>query len=180
MDRIITVEWADLLVPTHSVLEMIVRGTVMYLALLLILRFVMKRQSSTVGLADILVIVLIADAAQNAFSHEYKSITEGVVLVLTIVFWDYLLNWLGYRFRPFERLLVPPPLPLVEHGRINRRNMRSAFITREELESELREQGVSDFAEVEKAFLESNGQVSVVKKDSGDETKGKRRKKPIA
>ena len=96
----------------------------MYLSLFAVLRFVMLRQSSTIGIADILVIVVLADAAQNGFSKEYKSITEGVLLVLTIVFWDIFLNWLSYRFKMFERLLSPAPLQLVKNGRMNRRNMR--------------------------------------------------------
>ena len=61
---------------------MFVRGTIMYLALFLIFRFVVQRQRSGIGLADVLVIVLIADAAQNAFAKEYRSITEGVCAVL--------------------------------------------------------------------------------------------------
>jgi uncharacterized membrane protein YcaP (DUF421 family) len=80
----------------------------MYLSLFAILRFVMLRRSSTIGIADILVIVVIADAAQNGFAKEYRSITEGVLLVLTIVFWDIALNWLSYRFKLFERLLLLP------------------------------------------------------------------------
>ena len=81
MEKLFAVDWAELVIPTHSIGEMLVRGTVTYLALFLILRFVMKRQTSTIGIADILVVVVIADAAQNAFSREYKSITEGLVLV---------------------------------------------------------------------------------------------------
>ena len=107
----------------------------MYLALFLILRFVMVRQTSTIGIADILVIVVIADAAQNGFAKEYKSITEGIVLVLTIVFWNLFLNWISYRFKPLERLLSPAPLPLVKNGKMNCRNMRQEFITEEELMS---------------------------------------------
>jgi hypothetical protein len=110
MEWLFRVEWAELLIPTHSLAEMMLRGTVMYLCLFLILRFVMLRQSSTFGIADILVIVVIADAAQNGFAKEYKSLPEGVVLVLTIVFWDMSLNWLGYHFKIFERLLAPLPL----------------------------------------------------------------------
>ena len=110
MEWLFRVEWAELLIPTHSLAEMMLRGTVMYLCLFLILRFVMLRQSSTIGIADILVIVVIADAAQNGFAKEYKSLPEGVVLVLTIVFWDMSLNWLGYHFKIFERLLAPLPL----------------------------------------------------------------------
>jgi uncharacterized membrane protein YcaP (DUF421 family) len=75
---------------------MLVRGTLTYLALFLILRFVMKRQTSTIGIGDIPVVVVIADAAQNAFSREYRSLTEGLALVLIIVLWDFVLNYLSY------------------------------------------------------------------------------------
>jgi uncharacterized membrane protein YcaP (DUF421 family) len=138
----------------------------MYLSLFIILRFVMVRQTSTIGIADILVIVVIADAAQNAFSKEYKSITEGIVLVLTIVFWNLFLNWISYRFKVFERLLSPPPLPLIRNGKMNRRNMRQEFITEEELKGQLRQQGISELAEVKEACLEANGELSVIKTDA--------------
>ena len=169
MDKLLVIEWAELLIPTHSVAEMMVRGTVTYLSLFIILRFVMVRQTSTIGIADILVIVVIADAAQNAFAKEYKSITEGIVLVLTIVFWNLLLNWISYRFKVFERLLSPPPLQLIKNGKMNRRNMRQEFITEEELKGQLRQQGISDLAEVKEACLEANGELGVIKTDSRKE-----------
>jgi len=179
LDKLLLIEWAELLIPTHSLAEIMLRGTVMYLSLFLILRFVMLRQSSTIGIADILVIVLIADAAQNGFAKEYKSVTEGVLLVLTIVFWDIFLNWLSYHFKVFERLLAPAPLRLIDNGKMNRNNMRKQFITEEELRSQLRQQGVQDLAEVKQASLEANGEISVIKADSSDDGGGKKRKKPI-
>ena len=179
MEKLFLIEWADLLIPTHSLAEIVLRGTVMYLALFLILRFLMLRQTSTIGIADILVIVVIADAAQNGFAKEYKSITEGVLLVLTIVFWDRLLNWLSYRFKGFEHLLAPAPLVLIESGRMNRRNMRKELITEEELRSQMRQQGVSDFADVQKACLEANGEISVVKKEDDSGAGAKKKKKIV-
>lgn len=178
MDKLFSVAWDELLIPTHSVAEMILRGTVMYLCLFLILRFVMLRQSSTIAIADILVIVVIADAAQNAFAHEYRSVTEGLVLVSTIVIWDIVLNWLSYRFKFFERLLAPAPLELVRDGRMNRRNMRKELITEEELQSQFRQQGVSDIKRVKFACLEANGEISIVKTD--EEASHKSRKKPVS
>jgi uncharacterized membrane protein YcaP (DUF421 family) len=177
MDKLFAVGWGELLIPTHSVMEMIVRGTLAYLALFLILRFLMKRQSSTIGIADVLVIVVLADAAQNGFAKEYKSITEGVVLVLTIVFWDTALNWLSYRFKIFERLLAAKPLPLISDGKLNRRNMRRELITEDELRSHLRQEGLKNFSEVEKACVEANGEISVVKKDKNDDKSKAERKK---
>jgi uncharacterized membrane protein YcaP (DUF421 family) len=177
MDKLALVEWTELIIPTHSLAEILLRGSVMYLALFFILRFLMVRGSSTIGIADILVVVLIADAAQNAFAKDYKSITEGVLLVLTIVFWNTLLNWLSYRFKLVERLLAPAPLALIENGRLNRANMRKEFITEEELRSQLRQQGSSDEKEIKRACLEANGEISVVRFDDGGTSK--RRKKPI-
>jgi uncharacterized membrane protein YcaP (DUF421 family) len=174
MEMLFRVEWAELLVPTHSIAELMLRGTVMYLALFLILRFVMLRQSSTLGIADILVIVVIADAAQNGFAKEYKSLTEAIVLVLTIVFWNTFLNWLSYNFKAFERLLAPPPLSLVENGRVNRRNMRKELITEDELRSQMRLQGINQVSEIKRACLEATGEISFVKVDD-DPPSGKSR-----
>ncbi len=176
MDALFHVEWAELAIPTHSVLEMIVRGTLMYLALFVILRFVMKRQAGSLGIADILVIVLIADAAQNAFSKSYASITEGVILVLVIVFWDFLIDWAGFRFPALRPILQRPPLPLIEDGKLIRRNMRQEFITEDELLSQLRKQGVENVKEVRTAYLEGDGELSVVDRGSG-RTKRKSRRR---
>jgi len=177
LDKLFLIEWAELLIPTHSVAEIMLRGTVMYLSLFVILRFVMVRQTSTIGIADILVIVVIADAAQNGFAKEYKSITEGIVLVLTIVFWNLFLNWISYRFKPLERLLSPAPLPLVKNGKMNRRNMRQEFITEEELMSQVRQQGIAELEQIKEACLEANGELSVIKLDE-QESSARRKSKP--
>ena len=164
MEKLIAVDWSGIFIPTHSLAEMVVRGSLMYVALFLILRFVMKRQTGSVGIADILVIVVIADAAQNAFSKQYQSFGEGVVLVATIVFWDFLIDWLSFTYKPFGRLLRPPPLPLIKNGKLLRRNMRQEFITLDELNSQLRREGVDDIADVKVAAIEADGAISVIKK----------------
>ena len=165
MEKVFAVGWTDLFVPSHSLAEMVVRGTLMYLALFLILRFLMKRQAGSIGIADILVIVIIADAAQNAFAKEYRSVTEGIVLVVTIVFWDFVIDWLGYRFPRLQRIIQPSPLPLIKDGKMILRNMRREYITVEELKSQLRLQGVDDIKNVRVASMEGDGQISVVKRE---------------
>ncbi len=176
LDVLVNIEWRELFIPTHSIAEMIVRGTLMYLGLFLIFRFIVGRQSSAIGIADILVIVLIADAAQNAFAKEYQSITEGITLVLTIVFWDFALDWLGYRSRLFGWLIKPAPLTLVQDGKMLFRNMRREMISADELRSQARQQGIGDIADVKTACLEGNGEISFIKKDEKQSTKGKRRR----
>jgi uncharacterized membrane protein YcaP (DUF421 family) len=176
MDKIFTIDWAKLWIPTHSVAEMMLRGSFMYVGLFLLMRFVMKRQAGSFSLSDILLIVLIADAAQNALSKEYQSITEGLILVSTIVAWDFVIDWLAYKSRVFNKLLSPPPLLLVQEGKLLRQNLRRELITPEEIMSQLRQQGVGDLREVKRAYIEGDGQISVIKNDGA--TSGKKRKPP--
>lgn len=82
---------------------------------------------------DLLVVVLIADAAQNAMASEYKSTTEGLILVTTIVAWDYFLDWLGYRYPTIRPLVHPSPSLLIKDGRIQKRNLRREMITDEQI-----------------------------------------------
>src|ERR1044072_5697436 len=80
------------------VLELGVRGTLVYWLLLAVFRFVLRRDVGAVGIADILLLVIVADAAQNAMSGGYDTFAEGAVLVCTIVGWNWLLDVLSWRF----------------------------------------------------------------------------------
>jgi uncharacterized membrane protein YcaP (DUF421 family) len=156
-----TIDWQSLIVPQTPVLELILRGSVMYFALLTALRVLVRRHIGSLSLMDLLLMVLIADAAQNAMSNEYKSLTEGLILCGTLIGWNYLFDWLAYRYSWFQRLLEPAPLLVIEEGRLLRRNMQQELITKDELMSQLREKGIQDPAEVEEAFIEPDGRLSV-------------------
>jgi len=113
LEKLFAVDWEGLWFPTHSVAEIVIRGTLMYLGLFILMRFFMKRQAGSFSLADILLIVLIAYAAQNGFSKQYESVLEGLILVLTIISWDFAIDWLAHKSKTFDRLVSPPPLLLV-------------------------------------------------------------------
>lgn len=166
MEQLFTVHWKELLIPKISIVELFIRGSLVYLTLLSVIRFMPNRQLAMVGLADLLVVVLIAEAAQNALVSTYTSLTGGLILLATIIFWNYLLNWLGYKFAIFHRLLVPPPLLLVKNGQIIQRHLQNELITEEELMSKLRTSGVEFIADVKKAYIEADGSFSVITYDS--------------
>lgn len=159
-----SIDWGHVFGLTVSPLELVIRGTAMYLFLFTIFRVVIRRRLGAVGMADILVLVIIADAAQNGMSGEYKSVTDGAILVGTIIAWDYLIDWLNYRVPALRGWLEAPPLLLVRDGRVLHRNMRHEFVTEDELKSKLREKGVKDVSEVAEARMESDGEVSVIKR----------------
>lgn len=159
-------------VPTGSIAEVIIRGSIMYLGMLAILR-IFRRQAGAVGMADLLVIVVIADAAQNGMAGDSKSITEAMILIATIVIWDYAFDWLGFSSPLFGRVLAPRELLLIEDGAIVQKNIKREFITEEELLSQLRQQGIEDISEVKRCYLESNGHFSILTgKSNTDQQKG--------
>jgi uncharacterized membrane protein YcaP (DUF421 family) len=166
-----SIDWRGLFIPTVSLLELVIRGSLVYLFILALLR-IFRREAGALSIADLLVVVLVADAAQNAMAADYHSVTEGAVVIATIFGWNYVLDWLAFRSRWCYRLLHPPPLPLVKDGRIERRNLRAELLTVEDLMSLLREQGIDDLAKVKRAYLETDGHVSVIKKDDSADARG--------
>ncbi len=171
MSEFLQIDWRSAFSPSISVAEIFLRGTIVYLFLLFILRL-LRREAGVIGLSDLLLVVLVADAAQNAMSSDYKSISEGLILVASIAFWDYFLNWLGYRFSIVRRMLRPPPLLLIKDGRLQKRNMRQEMITEDELMGRLRERGIERIEEVKKCYMEGDGRISVITADPKGDSKG--------
>jgi len=146
-----------------SPLEILVRGTLMYWFLFLLLRFILRRDTSSAGLSGILFVVLLGDAAQNAMIGQGSTVADGGALIATLAAWNYLLDYLGFHFPVFAKLTDPPPLLLVRHGRLLERNLRREHLTREEVQSELRIKGVDNLAAIKAMYMESDGSFSVIK-----------------
>ncbi len=154
-------DWQRMFVPHVPVLETVIRGTVMYLAMFALLR-VFRRQSGSIGPADLLVLLLIADASQNGMADDYKSITEGLVLVATIMGWEYVIDRLAYSFPKAGRLIEGEPLLLIRDGQVIETNLSRELITKDDLLSQLRQKGVDDPSKVLRCFLEGDGHISVI------------------
>jgi uncharacterized membrane protein YcaP (DUF421 family) len=157
-------DWSELFGLSLSPLELIVRGTAMYWFLFALFRIVIRRRVGAVGIGDILLLVIIADASQNAMSGDYQSISDGMILVATILAWNMLIDWLTYASPRMEKLLQPAPLLLIDRGKVLRKHLRTEFVSEDELRAKLREHGVTDYAQVEKAHMESDGELSVIKR----------------
>lgn len=159
------IDWAELFGLSMPVVEIVVRGSAIYWFLFCIFRFLIRRDVGSVGIADILILVLVADASQNAMAGEYKSIADGMVLISTLVFWNMLLDWLAFRFPGFRRLAEPGTLVLVRNGRLVWRNLRREFITEDELLAQLRKQGIERLEQVKTVYLEADGNFSVIRNE---------------
>lgn len=158
------VDWVALFRPTQPLLATFLRGTITYLALFILLRIIRKRQVGSISTADILMVVLLADAAQNALAGDYQSITDGLLLVATILGWNYAIDWLGYRARWAEHWIRPAPLKIIENGEMLEQNMQRELITEGELRSLLREQGLEDLSKIGEAYIEGDGRISIIQR----------------
>ncbi len=168
------------LVPDVSLFETVVRGIVTYFAIFILLRVILRGRTSAVAMSDILVLVLISDAAQNAMAAEYTSITNGIVLVATIVLCSLATDWVAYRVEAVRRFVHPDRKPLVANGRMLRKALAEELMTEDELMTQLRLNGVETIEGVKAAYLEGNGEVSVIKRDSGADNQGGGSKAAIA
>jgi uncharacterized membrane protein YcaP (DUF421 family) len=153
----------SLFVVEVPVAEILLRGTVIYWFLFLVFRFVLRRDVGGLSMADTLLLVIVADAAQNALAGSYSTITEGVILLSTIIGWNFLLDWLAYRFRVFAVFAYPRTLLLVRHGQFMMKTLRREMLSPDEVMSKLREQGITHLREVRHAYLESDGEISVAR-----------------
>jgi len=160
------------LTPDVSLLETVARGVLMYLSIFVLLRLILRGRTSAVSVSDLLVLLLVADAAQNAMAANYQSITSGVVLVGTIVLMSFVMDWLAFRSTAIRRFVHPDRRPLIQDGRVLRRALQQELMTEEELMTQLRLNGVEHVGEVKAAFLEGNGSISVIKLDEGQDRQG--------
>lgn len=146
-------------------LELIVRGTAVYWFLFVLFRFVLRRDAGSVAVADIMLLVLIADASQNAMSGGYQTLADGAVVVLTLAAWNYLLDWVSYRSPAMRRVLQPAPLVLVRDGQVLRANLRRELVTMDELMAAMRLQGIDNIALVKSARMEADGLITAIRVD---------------
>ncbi|HVE49710.1 MAG TPA: YetF domain-containing protein [Casimicrobiaceae bacterium] len=158
-------DFAQLFELTVNPMELFIRGTCIYLGLVLLFRFALQRDLIGLGVADFLFIALLADAAQNAMAGDYRTITDGAVLLGTLAFWNGVMIYATYHWRWARRLLEPPARELIRDGRIVRANLKREWITVDELMSQLRAKGIEDIASVKLAVLESSGEMAVLQKE---------------
>ncbi len=156
----------DLFRPEAGAVEMLIRGTVIYWFLFALLRLSGRRDIGSLGVADLLVLVLVADAAGDAMSGGSTSLLDGMVVVATIVGWSVVVDRLGYHSPRFRRWFEPRRVLLVKDGRIVAAGMRQEHLTRSELMEQLRLQGIAALGEIRRAYLEANGEFSIIRMDA--------------
>ena len=146
-------------------IEIAIRTSIIYLALLLGLRLMGKRQVGQLTTFDFLLLLLLSNAVQNAMTGPDTSIQGGLVAAGTLFALNVIIAGVVRRSSKAEHFIEGTPTLLIRNGQILNQNLVREGITRDDLLRSMREHGVDTVEEVRAAILEVDGTVSVVKED---------------
>lgn len=141
-----------------------------YLFIVIAIRLFGKTEISQLSVTDLVFIMLISNAVQNAMVGPDNSLSGGLVAAASLFIVNYLFKLCLYRFPKFGRMIQGESVMLIYKGKIIRKNMEKTRLTLDELTEAVREHGVSKISEVDLAVLEVDGNISVLSDDFSKKT----------
>lgn len=158
-------------------LDITLRSLAVYLFMILGLRIFGKNQLSQLNAGDIILLLLISNAVQNAMVGQDTSLQGGLVAALVLFLANFGLKKLMFKNYKIKDLIEAEPIILVKDGILDKNALNKSEITIDELEESVREHGVENISDVKLAILEVDGNISVVSFDKNNQTNFTRHKK---
>lgn len=143
-------------------LKIIFSTTVIYFFIIFALRLFGKKELAQLTTVDLVFILLISNAVQNAMVGPNNTLAGGVTAACTLFIWNYILKMILYKYHKLDNLIQGNPVLLIYKGFVREDNMRKTKITFEELYEAIREHGVNEIKQVDLAMLERDGNISVL------------------
>lgn len=175
MESIVPFDLARMFIGEHPplfLLEVAFRTLIMYGYTLLAVRFLGKRGTGQLTVFDFIVVILLGSAAGDPMLYDDVPLIYGIIVITVVVIIERVLNAWTNRNTKLEAYLESTPTLLVKNGAIDMESLKSEQISRAELMMELREKGVRSVGEVERAYIEPSGRMSVFKFEPGKEKDG--------
>ena len=149
--------------------NLIIRATIVFLSVLILLRISGKRQLGQMSPTEFVAILLISNAVQNAMNGGDNSLAGGLILATVLIALSALISYLTYRSKVFSSIFEGTPTLLIHKGKILTKNLARERLSTTELKALLRKQGLHNLADISSAVLEADGTLSVTKRDESDE-----------
>jgi uncharacterized membrane protein YcaP (DUF421 family) len=159
----------------NSYVSIILSSIAVYLFIILAIRLFGKKELSQLSVFDLVFILLISNAVQNAMVLGDNTLYGGLAAALALFSVNYILKRLQFKFPKFGRLIQGDAIMLVYHGKIIPSHLRMAGITEEEVMQAVREHGVASISDVDLAVLEVDGNISVLSNDFKKRTNRRRK-----
>jgi len=154
--------WKDMFHLGLPLIEKVLRPVFVYVFLVVSLRLAGKRELAQLNPFDLVVLLTLSNTVQNAIIGDDNSVTGGVVGASTLLAVNYLVVRFLYRHESLDRLIEGDADVLVEDGRIREDRLERELITRAELETAARKQGLDSLDDVQRAILEPGGTITFV------------------
>ena len=150
--------------------EIILRGVIVYVFLLCLLRLTGKRQVGQLSPFDLVLLLVLSNAVQNSMNAGDNALGGGLITATTLVILNYLIGRATYRSKRLEQLIEGRPQVLIHNGKLFEDIMAKAQLTHHELEAALRQSGCASISGVHYAILENNGSISVTKREGNSQS----------
>jgi len=141
--------------------ELVLRGVIVYVFLLIILRITGKRQTGQLAPFDLVLLLVLSNAVQNAMNGGDNTVLGGIISATTLVVLHYAVAFMTYKSRKMETWIEGTPRILIHDGVLDEDVMRRELLTRHELAAALRAAGCAEIERVRVATLENNGQITI-------------------
>lgn len=154
----------------NGYVQIVLSTVAVYLFIVIGIRLFGKTEISQLSVADLVFIMLISNAVQNAMVGTNSTLTGGLVAAGALFITNFIFKQCLYRFPAFGRLIQGESLMLIYKGKINQQNLKKAKLSMDEIMEAIREHGVSEISEVDLAVLEVDGNISVLSEDFRNQT----------
>ena len=155
----------ELWIPGEPIGELLLRATVVYFALLVLVRISGKRTVGQFTPFDLVVVMLISEATQTALVDGERSVTGALIVVATLIALNWLLGFASARSRRIDRLVEGSPVLVARDGRIFEQALARQNVSLGDFREAMRSHGVPRDEEIRFAFLETNGEITVVSRE---------------
>jgi uncharacterized membrane protein YcaP (DUF421 family) len=146
-------------------MDIVLRAIVLYVFIVFVMRVIGRRELSSMTPFDLILLIVLGDAVQQGLTQDDYSVTGAILAVATIATLQVFTSYLSFRSRRARKVLEGEPIVVVDHGKLVDHNIKRERMTQDEVAEEMRQQQIGSLDEVEWAILESNGQISFIKKN---------------
>jgi uncharacterized membrane protein YcaP (DUF421 family) len=146
----------------QNYLPIVISSASVYLFIILAIRLFGKREFAQLSIIDLVFVLLISNAVQNAMVGPDTTLTGGLVAASTLFVMNFILKALIYRFAFLQNFIIGHPILLIYKGEVNEENLRKAHISVNELIETIHEHGSSSVKDVDLAMMETDGNISVI------------------
>lgn len=151
----------------------ILRTIISYLLILIIFRFMGKREIGELSILDLVVFIMLGDIAVVSIEKHDKPFFHIILPMIILLIIQVFLSFVSLKSSKFRKLLDGKPSIIISNGKIDEKVMRQQRYNFDDLLTQLREQGIVDVNKIQFAILETSGKLSIIKKDSTEKSSSK-------